>query len=279
MSIQNVDRDSLKNAVLPFSILYSDKCEHYSIRYGENRHSTVRFSIYDVTVKYFFMDWFFYGFPKNMMRTSTESYGNFQSYERNTFHFNTNYFRGLDYHGQEAACLFINDLCVEMHGNSENFENVLNSLHIIFSDKKSFLEKSFYCHANPQSLEWFEEKNVAMLKWIKKSGKLGDLIEDCEGTGNNMTIKIFRDSSELFYWFMSARKNGENMSIYTFWKNGDIFKENFKLDQWNIYGISRNGPWISFRRNGEWIEYFSSPIGEEKYFTNLIENIDLEGNM
>ncbi|MGP6220211.1 hypothetical protein [Caldiplasma sukawensis] len=279
MPLQNVNLGSLKKIILPFSTLYSDMCDSYSIRKQENRHITVRFSIYDVTVKYFFMDWFFFGFPKNMMRTSTESYGNFQCFEKNVCKINTNYFRGIDYHGAEAACFYIDDLCVEMHGNPENFEKVLNSLNIIRSTNSSFLVKSFYCHAKPESLEWFEEKNIAMLKWIKKTDRQGDLIGDSQGTGKNMMIKIFVNDLKSYFWFMRARKNEESTSIYTFWKKGDIFRENFRLDEWEIYGISRNGPWISLRRNGEWIEYFSSPSGNEKYVTHLIENIHLERNM
>lgn len=140
-----------------------------SVRHDDARWPTLRFDFSGEVsgrVKEFFLDWFYTGFPKNMMSSLVDSYSTVR-----IIHGIHEYFHGLDYKGIEAATAFMSGTCLEVEfssGKSEQIRRFMSSFRQVATADDKPVECRFHrlgFHTSGHSGDWFEDRRVARLKW------------------------------------------------------------------------------------------------------------------
>ncbi|MEM3676428.1 MAG: hypothetical protein QXV22_05165, partial [Thermoplasmataceae archaeon] len=154
---------------LPSTLSFSD-C---SVRPAGQRWATLRYHI-DLEpgrfrVKEFFMDWFFPGFPKCLLKDFSSSYSEVQTVvEQGRVGF-----MGLNYRGKLSLSATILGTQVEIEAPSasegeEGLRKIFRDLKPSTSDTKRLLgvpyaERSFFTHNPPAG--WYEDERISRLKW------------------------------------------------------------------------------------------------------------------
>ena len=140
-----------------------------SVRHDDSKWPTLRFEFSGEVsgrIKEFFLDWFYYGFPKNMMSSLVDSYS-----EVHVISGNPDFFYGRDYKGMTSATAFINGTCLEVEfftGEDKGIKRFMSSLRRVGDLHISEPECRFHrlgFHASGHTGEWFEDMRIARLSW------------------------------------------------------------------------------------------------------------------
>jgi len=251
----------------------------------EKRHITLveNFEIEGIQIssKQFFMDWYYYGFPKNLMKTSSSSYSNLW---RSVVELDGKYkplFYGNDYRGRYAASFSTSGLTVEMRSNkdfSEKVREILEGIRVKPLNEK-FYRLSFY--AGKKMSGWFEEERIGNMEWQdSKEERIGDYYPDSSGTfGNLERIDIYRNVEGDYLWVDRALKNtGIKNLYYSYDREGNLFTEVSKFNEWSLYLLSESGPAIIRRENSDRICTVTIPyltMGDLWKYVDIIEKLNL----
>ncbi len=166
-------------------------------------------------VKQFFMDWFYYGFPKNLMSSLVDSYSMVEArMGRNPVYY------GRDYKGIEAATTAVNGTHIEVEffaGDRQEREDFMNSLSADSKDLHRvsglrYHERGYHTMGNPG--QWYEDLRISRLRWVP-------LDDPRDSFGN-----AFRGSSEG-----SLVHEGKTVQRYRIYQESN-FRRVISVDVW-----------------------------------------------
>ena len=273
-------KEQLIQAKIPFTIFIPENEEiKSSIRFSYNEPISVRIELGSdrerISIKESFMDWFYYGFPKNHMKSSVEYYGKETvqimdiNGEKNVI------FSGPDYLGRSSSTVFINGTMLEFRyeeGMEDIALNVIRAMRTYSDGAINFIDSSFLCNY-PSYSKWFENERIGRLSWKKLSGVgLWNYFPDSTGEFQLLhRITIFKNRLNEFMWIDVSRKNSGIKNLrYRFSRGGNIFKL-MKVENNSFYGsISDIGPYL-FQKEDEKFVYTVS-VPRMKEFENNCQN-------
>lgn len=176
---------------LPFPPILNQSLpmEQFSVRNNEIERPTIRYLLKESGKKYrikeFFMDWFYTGFPKSLMKTLVGTY----SEVSNGYMGEYMVFSGKNYKGNDSASFYCKGTTVEIEcydsARTRDFRKVVEDMSLgefltPRFEGAGFRERSFL--AGGGSAEWWEDRRIAAMEWkdLTSSGKdvlsLGGLI-------------------------------------------------------------------------------------------------------
>ncbi len=288
--ITEIDKKSIEGLSLPFDpVLFDIPDSKFTLREDPNRHTTLLQSFKidnsEVSVKSFFMDWFYYGFPKNMMKTASEYFSNGRAIQLEFSGRVYNCFIGEDYKGRSSACIFLNGTCLEFRSSFLD-EKLLHNLFSraeqkLISRGTRFHEKSFYAtHMGPYS--WFEDERIGRLSW-KDSGlySIGEFDSDSTGILPGLhKISIFKNKHNEYLWLdVAAKAKGVRNLSYRFNFRGNLFTENLKMNSWRVAILSQNGPALMVKETPFFRHIMALPAiepGDLWKYVDIIENLNFD---
>ncbi|MEM0129843.1 MAG: hypothetical protein QW100_00810 [Thermoplasmatales archaeon] len=212
---------------LPFLIFKPSCCEIFNatLRPEGTKWSTIRFELATdsgkARVKEFFLDWFYQGFPKNLMNSFVSTYTRVETAAGRGYV----YFVGKDYKDMHASSSFVLGTEVEIEGESRKLvEEVSKTLVPVMKmdgfKNLRFCNRSFFARGGKP--DWFEERRIASLSWTPLTEPAGwDRFKpDSVGTlteGGNIVqrISIFsEDFTRRTIWIDFSRKDFPGKSNY-----------------------------------------------------------------
>ncbi|AKA49341.1 hypothetical protein IX51_09760 [uncultured archaeon] len=135
---------------------------------------SIRFFVIDkgkvFRVKEFFLDWFYTGFPKSLMKSLVDTYDPIESFLMDG---KICYF-GRDYKGRNSVSFYWQGTSVEIEcfqeAEMQDFENVLKDLNaesdfVNSLANKGFLDRSFLASGGNDN--WWEAQRISRMKWVK----------------------------------------------------------------------------------------------------------------
>ena len=128
---------------------------------------TVRQNGIEYRIKEFFLDWFFLGFPKSLMKNFAESYSQITDKEINDFIA----FIGNDYKSMHALSSFVYGTQVEIETQScepkdivEVFSNLrVNEVDLQRLNGSQYVDRSFFVKGRHG--DWFEGERISRVHW------------------------------------------------------------------------------------------------------------------
>ena len=251
--IFEISEQELKSLVLPFNVYLPEKRhDKITLRMSYYRHPTLKiwFPEEQITIKEFFMDWFYYGFPKNHMKSSNEYFGKETIQEIEIDGIKRTLFTGIDYENSYSSCLFLNGTCLEIRHNRSSLEDVIEiikTLKEVNSSKKSnFLSRSFYANP-PGEVFWFEETRISRIKWktINDQSIFDSRSFDLGFLNNDQKLIIF-ENSQGDYVFIDMSKNTKLVKNlrYSFKGTAPIFVKVERGRDYIMGIISEFGPMV-----------------------------------
>ena len=282
-------KEQLIQAKIPFTIFIPENEEiKSSIRFSYNEPISVRIELGSdrerISIKESFMDWFYYGFPKNHMKSSVEYYGKETvqimdiNGEKNVI------FSGPDYLGRSSSTVFINGTMLEFRyeeGMEDIALNVIRAMRTYSDGAINFIDSSFLC-SYPSYSKWFENERIGRLSWKKLSGVgLWNYFPDSTGEFQLLhRITIFKNRLNEFMWVDVSRKNSGIKNLrYRFSRGGNIFKL-MKTKDNSFYGaISDIGPYLFQNEDEKFVYTVTVPRMKEfekncQNFFSHMENLN-----
>lgn len=245
-------------------------------------------------VKEFFLDWFFPGFPKSLLKDFVSTY----STVRHTTVGDHTVFLGKNYKGNDSASVYIYGTQVEVEcpdGATDGlFMEVIADLLEDISDGKSlaslqFPDRSYF--ASHEATSWYEEERISRLKWHRtKQGKFLVGNHELKSCGMGLLPQKEREHGILVleenYWknavwieFADERLKIDHIT-YNIRKGDGLFDyyEDFPLKRASIVYRSGSGPGIlASRRNGRIYTIGFSPgftLDDILQTADSVENIE-----
>lgn len=160
---------------MPFPVLFPESLNMHdvSVRDRSEERKTVKFFISsgekEFRVKEFFMDWFYTGFPKSIMRNLVEFYGPSSCFidEKKIW------FYGKNYKGNDSASMYISGTTVEIEcyqeAKADDFRSVIADLQFRPSINDRFRDMGFSGRsflASGNSGSWWEDQRISTFKWM-----------------------------------------------------------------------------------------------------------------
>jgi hypothetical protein len=148
-----------------------------SFRPEGNRWCSIRFTVeyngVEYRIKEFFLDWFFLGFPKPLMKNFVETYSKIIDQEINDFIV----FIGNDYKGMYALSSFVHGTQVEIEtrqNNPKDISELFSNLRVNGSDLQrlnglQYVDRSFF--ARGRHGDWFEDERISRVHWQRSENK------------------------------------------------------------------------------------------------------------
>ena len=226
--MRSVSIIELQNMSLPFTPFFPSDIEVGELTYrseGE-RWSSLRylciFKGAELRVKVFFMDWFFTGFPKCLMKNFRETYSYTDILESK----NGILFSGKNYRGRDSATFYSKGSTVEIEAfnpfSMSDFSDFVNNLTTIVTTKPtpgdlSFFQRSFSCRGKQTG--WFEEERVRRLTWKVESKKFSFDKMRFSNTGTGFLpsdpdehwISVFEDPERDHAVWIEYLRNGSKL--------------------------------------------------------------------
>lgn len=175
------DFSDLSGYRLPFVVIRPSRMKYrdISIRVHDMRWPTLWFVMKhnhrEFRVKEFFLDWFFPGFPKALMRDFASTYSKVVSFYAGGY----KVFLGKDYHAHDSASAFVHGTQLEVvcrEGASEDsFKDIFDDLlhervdPLPLADHQ-FPDRSHF--AKGYEGTWYEEQRVSRLDWFRTPRKI-----------------------------------------------------------------------------------------------------------
>ncbi|MGP6206461.1 hypothetical protein ACNF42_00275 [Cuniculiplasma sp. SKW3] len=284
--IEEVHRDNLKNYNLPFvPYIFPYKDSKLLLRHGEENHVTLvqdfNYGNLNFSVKEFLMDWYYSGFPKNLMKTSSETYSNIWRTHIMIDGKKYPLFYGEDYRDRFAASLFSHGLSLEIRSD-EDFSETVRELFLDFnpvSVNRRFYQLSHYI--NTKAWRWFEEERMGRMNWSELNNtRIGDYYGDSKGDFNNIhKIEIYRNVNGDYLWLdMAIKGTGFKNLYYKFEDSGNLFSEVTSINDWKVYLVSEFGPAILRYENDKIVVTVTLPyieFGDVWKYMDIIEKLNL----
>lgn len=234
---------------LPFLVYAPRSHEPYdiSVRVHDERWPTIRYHVKlagkEIRVKQFFLDWFFPGFPKSMLKDFSSGYSNIRSRE---IHGHT-MFLGRNYRKRDAASAWVHGTTIEMDSAStvsdDEYEHLLEDLLAVPPDKErlkkyQFPDRSHF--ARGYGSDWYENRRISRLAWrrtgaypLKINGKdfLADGLGYIQSDDKTQEILIFQEGSySRALWIEIASMGiGLEHAIYDVRKGEGLFDTELTL--------------------------------------------------
>lgn len=175
------DFSDLSGYRLPFVVIrpYRLKYRDISLRIHDLRWPTLKFHVKsghsEFRVKEFFLDWFFPGFPKSLLRDFSSTYSKVSDVVVSGYRI----FLGKNYRGSDSASAYINGTQVEVEcregaepsGFQKVFEDMLSQR--VDPSRLSgyqFPDRSHF--AKGYETSWYEESRVSRLTWFRTPRKI-----------------------------------------------------------------------------------------------------------
>lgn len=284
--IKEVNESDLKNYELPFvPYIFPFKDSKFSLRHDEKNHFSLvqnfSYGNLKLSVKEFFMDWFYSGFPKNLMKTSSETYSNIWRTHIVVGGKKYPLFYGKDYRGRFAASIYCHGLSLEMRSD-EDFSEEVKDLFLDFDPvpiSSRFYQLSYYI--NRRAWRWFEEERIGRMEWSDlDNARIGDYYGDSKGNFNNIhKIEIYRNVKGDHLWLdMAVKGTGVKNLYYRFEENGKLFSEVTSINNWRVYLVSEFGPAILRCEDDKIVTTVTLPyieFGDVWKYMDIIEKLNL----
>ncbi len=288
--IRDISKQDLLKEKLPFNpVIFEGEDVSFSIREPTDRHTTLiqKFSHdgMEISVKSFFMDWFYYGFPKNMMKTASDYFSAAEEFEVTLEGKKYIAFSGEDYRNRKTICTYIDGTCLEVRvdkGDPSMAGEIFKKAKNFKIDLPvSFRERSFYAqHRGPYS--WFEDERIGRLSWRDlESEKIGQFSPDSMGILPGLhKISIFVNERNEYLWLdVAARGKGLRNLSYRFNFSGTVFREHLKMNRWRVGILSQHGPAIMVMENPFFRYILSLPSiepGDLWKYVDIMENLNID---
>jgi hypothetical protein len=290
--IFKLERDEVDKINLPFSVYtFNEYNPDIFVRLSYIKHPTLKFFFtidgYECTVKEFFMDWFYYGFPKNHMKTSVQYFGPEQVDSINIHNCNYNIFTGKDYSNRNSSTIFLNGTCMEIVYPENAYYKIvkmLQSVQLPSYKETSFFDSTFYGSIKPPYF-WFENERIGRLRWESYTGnRIGDYVMDSCGTMENFhKITIFRNTLNEFLWVDVSKRNSKFKNLwYNMFRKGNIIKFLKRCKDWNMGFVTETGPYICQMQDNEYNYTITIPritesgLSPDETLCALIESLNLK---
>ena len=288
--IREITEEELLTETIPFNlVLFKGYDSTFTIRDPADRHTTViqrfRHEGLEISVKSFFMDWFYYGFPKNMMKTASDYFSDAEAFELNLEGNRYNAFFGDDYRNRKTICAYIDGTCIEVRvekGDPEPVKNIFkNAKKVKTTSLTSFRERSFYAtFRGPYT--WFEDERIGRLSWKPlEAEKIGEFSPDSVGNLPGLhKLSIFVNKRNEYLWLdVAVRGKGLRNLSYRFNFSGSVFKERVKMNRWRVGILSQHGPAIMVMENPFFRYIMSLPNiepGDLWKYVDIMENLNID---
>lgn len=246
-----MERDRLEEmiAIAPFPIMLPGNMDFYneSLRIGGNLRPTFRYLLKSgervFRVKEFFMDWFYTGFPKSIMKTLVDTYGGISSHETGGI----NWFYGTNYKGNNSATFHHSGVTLEIECESgadwKDFSALIGDM--IFPEgvlerfrNKGFVERSFLAKGNMGG--WWEDIRIGSMRWTDLD--VGRLITPLpqgmgivsygsrmgsKGMGLRTVIASDGNFTRAVWYDVLDMSSDIEHGFYEFRRGGDLFDESW----------------------------------------------------
>lgn len=295
--IENVTLERLLDQQLPFTPFLPTACEYFNLTYRpeSEKWSSVRYNCNfkgnSLRVKIFFMDWFFTGFPKSLMKNFRETYSktNILNTENGVL------FAGKNYRGRDSSTFYRLGSTVEIESDDPmpdneflSFVNALRPYNARYPapGDLSFSQRSFICRSGDTG--WFEETRIRRLDWRKHDAgfKLGHLEFTSSGKGELKAdpgehyISIFEDAKRNFSIWVEYLRNGSMLKFgtYSLEGNSNFYTLHNKADfPGEILIAGKLGPMVAQTESsgGVFTIAFSPGIGQKMAMKYLSESMFL----
>lgn len=278
--IFEVTKEELFQAKLPFLIFIPENdAIKASIRFSYREPISVRIESVigraKISIRESFMDWFYYGFPKNQMKSAVEYYGK-ETVQITDINGQKNaIFSGPDYLGRSSSTIFIQGTMLEFRYEAGMEDVALNLIkHMKNAEERNinFIDCSFLCNY-PLNLDWFENERIGRLSWKKSTGEnLWNYLPDSTGEMKGIhKITIFKNISNEYMWIDISKKNSGIKNLrYRFSRDGNIFKSMKTIDRSFFGSISDIGPYLFQREDDRFV--YTVTIPRMKEFENNYGN-------
>ncbi len=222
----------------------------FTLRLSYYRHPTLAFEIPDsgIRVKEFFMDWFYYGFPKSQMLSASDFFGTVERGKVKRKGETYPLFTGMDYSGSISSCIFVEGTCLEIRHPKGKMDDVISFLEHMNPLSRPFLSafyaRSFYCNA-PGTVFWFEEERMNRMKWSQRENLgIGEYKLDSVGAFHNVQkILIFRNlHNDYAVLDVSVTGTGVKNLKYDFFRENTMFTESEHGEDFVLGTLSDIGP-------------------------------------
>lgn len=172
------DFSDLDRYELPFPLIKPHKLKYkdISLRIADEKWTTLRYLVKykgkTFRVKEFFLDWFFTGFPKSLLRDFSSSYSEIENISVHGY----TIFTGKNYRQRDSASAYIHGSQVEVDSPEEiqvaDFKGLFLDLLEEIPDpgKLSNMQYPDRSHfAKSTKTSWYEEERISRLNWYRTS--------------------------------------------------------------------------------------------------------------
>lgn len=248
----NIDDEWEKLDSLPFMPFLHDRERvlDLSVRNSMQQRPTLRYFIQSSGKKYrikeLFMDWFYTGYPKSLMKSLVETYGNFETCQKQEFQI----FYGKNYKGNDSISFYSYGTSVEVeclqNATIGEFEEIALEMRFgTFMKEKfkriGFRERSFLARGGSE--DWWEGKRISSMKWV-----------DLNPDRNSDIIRGLSPFSTGFY--IDGNKPGLRTVIFSdYYFNKAVWLEIFDPLSKMLHGA------YNFRKTSGLFNYFDDKKG------------------
>lgn len=245
---------------LPFPIMLTETMEikEFSFRRQNSMRPTARYFVNSsgkiFRIKEFFMDWFYTGFPKSLMKSLVDTYGRVEPH----VYGDIIYYYGRNYKGNDSVSFHHGGTTVEIEclqgAEAPEFIPIIADLHFppgILERylNRGFAERSFL--ANAHSGNWWEDKRIARMhwadiqprtvSWLRNSGMSARSVGTFTGSdGTRLRTVIHSDPSFSRVIWVDMLDEGSNIphGKYDFRTGGSLFT----LEEDGLFFLEPYGP-------------------------------------
>lgn len=267
------DFSDLAGYDLPFPLIRPEKLKYrdISLRIDDEKWTTLRFIVKykgkTFRVKEFFLDWFFTGFPKSLLKDFSSTYSSVRDITVHGFRI----FCGKNYRRNDSASAYIYGTQVEIDSAEESD---LDDFEAIFLDMlkdlpdpgklshMQFPERSHFARGYRST--WYEEERISRLNWYRTPRDMfqmpGHSVRAC-GIGllkrnpmEQIILILEENQWKNVIWIESVEKNTELEHAFYRIRTGDGFYDfSSSADDRNMTLIFRrnSGPGIVRMETGD----------------------------
>lgn len=260
------DFSDLSRYRLPFIIIKPSRLKYrdIAVRVHDSKWPSVRFTVKRkgkaFRIKEFFLDWFFPGFPKSLLKDFSTTYSEVKSFKVSDFHI----FYGKNYRKNDAAaaCIFGTQVEVDTmeSAGEEDFVALFSDLlrerpNPIPLSGYQFPDRSHF--ARGYSGEWYEDNRIARLHWRRTHRELFELPGHSLRSSGMGFLSMEGKRHEIFIleereyrnglWIENTEKNIRiDNAFYNVRKGDGFFDQTIELEQSNglIIFRSADGPGV-----------------------------------
>lgn len=276
---------------LPFPILVTSDLEMDQVSFRTDNSSRPTLRFYTIRsgkrfrIKEFFMDWFYTGFPKSLMKTLVETYGPIVSRTSGDI----TYFYGTNYKGNDSITFHKAGTTVEIEcqegADSSAFGEIVSDLRFppqIMDEYRNhgFKERSFLAHHRTGT--WWEDQRIGRMDWsdVEPESRIRfpgtDLMGVSAGIysgsdGSSLRTVIYSDESfdrAIWVEILDERSDMPH-GKYDFRRGGSLFN----IEENSIFYLDPNGPGACQKGSDSYIVTMAFSPG---FSLNTVRNAEMD---